>query len=303
MTFESASFKAMGTEVEVLAAPTLPAQVVEDVRAYFEAVEAALSRFRPDSELSLMNVTAGRPFAASPLMRQVLGEALDAARETGGLFDPLVLHNVEAAGYRESIESVRGAVQVQTAPARTATYADVDIAADGSVLLPAGAGVDLGGFAKGWTVDHAGELMTGCVSWLINAGGDLLTRGAGPAGAGWLMGVEDPFTPGSDLAFLSLSDGAVATSSVMRRRWQTSDGGVAHHLIDPRAGRPSETDLASVTVLAETTARAEVLAKTLLLRGKSEAAAHVAATGLAALLVDNRGLLLISEKMEDYVVV
>ena len=71
----------------------------------------------------------------------------------------MVLRAVEAAGYRESIERVRGTLQVQTQVRERATYRDVEINADGTVLLPEGCGIDLGGFAKGWTVDLAGKRM------------------------------------------------------------------------------------------------------------------------------------------------
>jgi FAD:protein FMN transferase len=300
--FETATFRAMGTEIEVLAAPSLPASVVENVRADFEAVEACLSRFRPESELSELNASSGRPFQASPLLRQVLGEALAAARESDGLFDPVVLRAVEAAGYRESIERVRGTLQVQTQVRERATYRDVEINADGTVLLPEGCGIDLGGFAKGWTVDLAGKRMAGCRSWVINAGGDLLARGAGPEGDGWVVGIEDPFAQGNDLATLRLTDAALATSSTMRRRWTTQDG-PAHHLIDPRTQRPSQSDLVSVSVVAQTVARAEVLAKTLLLRGKAGALDYAESHAAPALLIDKYGLVTASRGMEAYLVV
>jgi thiamine biosynthesis lipoprotein len=302
MTFGSASFRAMGTDVEVLAAPSLAGGVADAVRALFEDVESRLSRFRPESELSLMNLSAGRPFAASPLMLEVVRAALAAARKSGGLFDPLVLHDVEAAGYRVSLEQIGSSMQVQTPVEARARIEDVVVSGDGTIAMPAGAGIDLGGFAKGWTVDRAVRLMAGCESWLVNAGGDLRCHGGGPSGSGWLVGVEDPFSPGSDVATLSVRDCAVATSSTMRRRWRTSTG-FAHHLVDPRTGRPSETDLVSVTVIAGTAAQAEVLAKTLLLRGKRQATEHASAEGIAMLAVDGMGLVEVSEGMEGYVVV
>ncbi len=301
MTFETVTFHAMGTEIELLAVPSLPADVVENVQAGFEAAEACLSRFRPESELSRLNAAAGRPFPASPLLLQVLGEALAAADESGGLFDPVLLRAVEAAGYRESIERVRGTLQVQTLVREPASYRNVTIE-DGAVLLPQGSGIDLGGFAKGWTVDCAAEHMTGCQSWVINAGGDLLARGGGPDGDGWVVGIEDPFAQGHDLAVLRLTDAALATSTTMRRRW-TTQAGPAHHLIDPRTQRPSESDLASVSVVAPTVARAEVLAKTLLLRGNDDALAYAESCGLSALLIDKQGLATATRGMERYLVV
>jgi thiamine biosynthesis lipoprotein len=301
MKFETARFHAMGTEVELLAAPSLAADVVNNVSADFEAVEACLSRFRPESELSRLNAAAGCPFQASHLLRDVLGEALAAADESDGLFDPVLLHAVEAAGYRESIEHVRGTVQVQTLVRERVSHRNVTIEG-GVVLLPEGSGIDLGGFAKGWTVDRAAERMSCCQSWVINAGGDLLARGGGPDGDGWVVGIEDPFALGHDLAVLRLTGAALATSTTMRRRW-TTQYGVAHHLIDPRTQRPSESDLVSVSVIAPTAARAEVLAKTLLLRGSDEALHYAESQDLSALLIDEQGLVTATRGMEQHLVV
>lgn len=280
-------FRAMGTEVELLASPHLHSVVIRDVEEHFERVEAALSRFRPESELSQLNLSAGRPFAASPLLREVLGEAIAGAERSGGLVDPTVLYAMQAAGYRESIEKVRGDVQLRTEATVSGAWRNIDIGDDGTITLPPGCGIDLGGFAKGWTVDHAAELMAPCDTWLINAGGDLLAHGAGPDGQGWVVGIEDPFR-GPDVGVLRISDAAVGTSTTQRRRWQTQSG-VAHHIIDPRTGAPSETDLASVTVVTHTLVEAEVYAKTVLLLGGNRGREYAEAHGLRAILVDDAG--------------
>jgi thiamine biosynthesis lipoprotein len=259
------SFRAMGTEVEILAYPELHLHLVDQVQARFLEVEEALSRFRPDSELSRLNRSAGSPFQASPLLRQVLSGALEAAARTGGLFDPTLLQAIEAAGYTRSFDRLEPGVPdpVEEAPGR---YEKVELRDDGTVVLHAGARVDLGGYAKGWTVDACEKLLVGCESWVVNAGGDLLARGAGPTGEGWLVGIEDPFDRNRDIGVLLAQDCAIATTSRMRRRW-TTQSGPAHHIIDPATGQPADTGLASVTVVAESSVEAEVLAKVLFLLG------------------------------------
>ncbi len=288
MEASAGRFRAMGTEVEVLAVPTLADGVMERVRALFQEVETALSRFQPESELSRLNASRGRPFAPSPLLRTVLGGAMEAAADSGGIFDPTVLASLEASGYRLSFEKMNGAVSA--APARRrGDYRSVVFQEDGAVVLGDGVRVDLGGYAKGWTVDAAAELMSGCESWLVNAGGDLRAAGAGPEGEGWLVGVENPLDPGWDVGVLRVTDAAIATSSTHRRRWQTQNG-PAHHIIDPRTGRPAKTDLAAATVMAPTAARAEVAAKTVLLLGREAGRRYLeSADGCGAVLVSRDG--------------
>ncbi|MBI2862508.1 MAG: FAD:protein FMN transferase [Chloroflexi bacterium] len=82
----------------------------------------------------------------------------------------------------------------------------------------------------------------------------------------WTVGVEDPFFPEQNILVLSVRDRAVATSTVAHRRWR-QDGHEQHHLIDPRTGRPSESDVMAATVVTNTVARAEVIAKVALLLG------------------------------------
>lgn len=288
MGFESAGFRAMGTDVEVLGAPTLSGIAVRQVRALFERVERRLSRFRPESELSMLNRSGGRPFQASALLCDVLRAALAAARDSGGLFDPTVLEALEASGYTRSFDEL-GGVAVRTARVVSAGHEGVDLRDDGAVVLHDGVRVDLGGYAKGWTVDAAAALMSGGRSWVVNAGGDLRAAGPGPDGDGWLAGIEDPWRPGSDIAAIRVRDCAVATSSVERRRWRTEDGWV-HHLIDPRTGEPADTGLASVTVVAPTAAQAEVLTKTVLLLGRSEGVRYLeSSAGCAGVLVSEQG--------------
>jgi thiamine biosynthesis lipoprotein len=225
---------------------------------------------------------------ASPLLVEVLRGAIAKSRESGGLFDPTVLDNVRAAGYRTSFDQLDPVVDAASAPP-PAGWTAVDITDDGVITLAPGAGIDLGGYVKGWTVDRAARLLAGYEPWLLSAGGDMLARGEGPDGNGWLVGVEDPHAKGSDLLVLRVRNKAVATSTTMRRRWFTSDGKVAHHLIDPRTGRPSESDLAQVTVVAQNVVEAEVQAKVLLLLGRREAMEKANREGIAAVLVDTEG--------------
>lgn len=289
-------FAAMGTEVEVLAVRPLRPVELTVVRTLFSEVEAALSRFRPDSELSRLNMAAGRPFQASPLLWHVLRSALAAARSTRGLFDPTVLPALEAAGYRAS--HAPGTRAAAAPPEPGAGYRRVHLRRGGAVLLESGVRVDLGGFAKGWTVDAAVWLLRHAGSCVVNAGGDLHAVGPGPDGTGWLVGVQDPDRPELDLAVVRLRDGALATSSAALRRWNTQHG-PAHHLIDPRTQRPAATGVVAATVLAPTTAQAEVLAKAAFLLGPRRGARYVAVhPGCGAVLIPDDGPPIWTRRME-----
>jgi thiamine biosynthesis lipoprotein len=280
------------------------AAALAEVEALFGTVEACASRFRPQSELSALNEAAGRPFRASALLFALVGAALDAAAATGGAFDPTLLDALERAGYDRSFERVAPSDPApDQSPARAPAVDPVAIpetwrrirrdARGRTIALPVGCRIDLGGIGKGWTVDRAGALLRarGLRAFAVDAGGDLYAAGPAAGGTAWTVGVSDPARPDRDVAVLALDGQAVATSTTARRRWHAG-GEVRHHLIDPRTGRPAASGIASVSVVAESVARAETLAKAALVLGPEAGPALLGRHGVAALLVTDSGELL-----------
>lgn len=241
-------FRAMGTDVELLLVGE-PGDSFRAVEAEFERLEEIMSRFRPQSELSRLNAAGW--IDAGPDLLRVVRLALAAREETVGLFDPTVHRALVAAGYDRSFERVEPDGSDGSCGARCG--GEVTVSGRRIVLEP-GTLLDLGGIGKGYAVDRACELLAPAGPCLVNAGGDLAVRGgAWPVGASGLT--------------LLLESGAIATSGRDRRRWERN-GDERHHLIDPRTGRPAETALLSVTVVAPTAVRADVLAKVAFLGGE-----------------------------------
>jgi thiamine biosynthesis lipoprotein len=251
--------------------------------ALVERCERRWSRFRASSELTRLNASAGRPVVLERDTFDLVVAAVSCWYLTGGRFDPTVEPAMRAAGYDRTFEE---ASLEQGDPVPAPGCGDIEL--DGgiaAVTLPAGVTLDLGGIAKGHTADlvAAAVLDAGADGVAVNLGGDVRVAGE-PDGDEWHVGVEDPFAPGTLLTTIRLASGAVATSSVLRRRWRGT-AGPAHHLIDPVTGAPAISDLASVTVAAATAAWAEVHAKAALLAGSAAAdvvrAARVTGLGVS----------------------
>jgi FAD:protein FMN transferase len=273
----------MGTRVDVLV-PEPQAESAHAVEGLFAEWERELSRFQPSSGLARVSAAAGRPAPAGPLLRRVVRRALEAAAATDGVFDPLLGRQLEEVGYDVTFERI-GSPPPSGAPA-TPGGAWREIAVDdteGTITLPAGTGLDLGGIAKGMAVDAAISLLRarGVGSALVNAGGDIAAI-ARPGG--WPVEVQTH--DGS--AVVSLLHGAIATSTTGRRRWR--QGGVErHHLLDPGSGLPARSDVHSATVTAESCADAEVAAKVALVLGRVRGSLFLAQRGLTGLLVGAAG--------------
>ncbi len=285
----------------------------EAVSAAIEEIEQALSRFRPTSDLMVLNARAGDP-AGVPVGRW-LGAALAAAdrahRVTGGTFDPRVLGDLERLGYAGSPiqtaatpASASGAAVTIPSPAvatdegRRAVFADghwLDIDPRGRRAAVA-APLDLGGIGKGLAIRWAmavlerklPELSTPGAGALLEAGGDIVARGTAPQGGPWMVGVEDPGRD-EEAAVAAIRDGAICTSSIAVHRWRTGEGREVHHLLDPRTGEPGGEGLLAVTVAGPDPAWAEVWSKTLFLEGARGIAARARGLGLAAWWVREDG--------------
>jgi thiamine biosynthesis lipoprotein len=288
----TSAFEVMGAAAEIIVVGG-DADLVAEARWRLDELERLWSRFRDDSEVSELNRSSGRPVEVSPETAILVRRSMDAWRLTGGAFDPSVLGDLVRAGYDRSFEQIgqpghpaaSTSAGVHLGPLST----DV-IEVDGcSVRLPAGTGFDPGGIGKGLAADLVVEELVdaGAIGACVNLGGDLRATGEPPDGAAWTVALEHPWAP-FPVARLGLVDGAIATSTTLGRRW-TVEGTERHHVIDPRTGEPSKTDLTLATVIARRGWVAEVLTKAVLLRGSAHPFDLIDGTGAEALSVDDHG--------------
>ncbi len=194
------------------------------------AIDRACSRFRADSELSRVNAPRG-PLDArqQPLLIDALEVALRAAELTGGDVDPTRRPSLELAGYDRDWRLLDPPGAQPEARARRSQHAcaagggrSSSTAPSFAIRLPPGVSLDLGATAKAWAADRAAaaaETAGGCGA-LVSLGGDIATSGSAPRG-GWRIRVTDdhrsePSAPGQTV---SISSGALATSSTAVRRW------------------------------------------------------------------------------------
>lgn len=159
------------------------------------------------------------------------------------------------------------------------------------------ASIDVGGTAKGFIADDLGGVLEsrGISSFVINLGGNVLARGTRPDGSPWRIGLQDPRHKQEDAAThiigaVKLSNASAVTSGVNERGF-TRDGVRYHHILDASTGYPVETDVASVTVIAERSLDAEGYSTTLLALGREAGAAFVRdhPAIIAAYFIDGNG--------------
>ena len=291
----------MGTDVHVVAVDARP-DVLEHARRRIEELERRWSRFIPDSEISRANAAAGEPVQVSSETLLLVRRAIDGWRATGGRFDPTVLRALTAAGYDRTFELVpaRAAVGAYE-PRPTPGCDDLDVDETwGTITIPEGAGFDPGGIGKGLAADLVVDelLEAGLAKGVcVNIGGDLRAAGRGPDGGPWVVAIEDPYD-GTAIGRIALDDGAMATSSRVRRAWRNGDRD-AHHLIDPATGLPADSSVVAATVVAGKGWWAEVLSKAAFLASPGESATLLESHGTPALVTLDAGGMLALAGMEE----
>jgi FAD:protein FMN transferase len=255
----------MGTHVRLLV------DDATECRAFLERFDAALSRFRPESELCRLNASTETEVPASPLLRAAISAGLTAAELTGGLVDPTLVGQLEAAGYDRTRREpeLPLAEALAHAPARRPAAPNPDepwravAVGEPAVTRPPGLRLDTGGTGKGLAADLLATQLSG--RWALDIGGDLRVNSA------FDVDVRHPLT-GETVHTLKLRGGAIATSGIDTRLWRAPDGSPRHHLLDPSTGAPAWTGVISATALAPTALEAEALAKAALLSGPTRAA-------------------------------
>jgi thiamine biosynthesis lipoprotein len=252
-------------------------------------VDAAVSRFREDSELTRINTRAGRMTPVRPLTLRLVSLGRQVARDTQGAVDPTLAGDLDANGYDADIAVVRDRSTVPAALPRVRRHSWRDVRIDSRFSLvgvPAGVGLDLGATAKAWTVDEAIRRLRRRLAGpaLVSLGGDLAVSGA-PAG-GWRVEVAE--TENGPSSVVTLHGGALTTSSTRGRRWRDADGRERHHLLDPRTGQPVRGRWRTATVWAPTALSANVVSTWMLVRPDAAETA-LAQHGYAARLVSSDG--------------
>lgn len=281
------TFRAMGSDVRLLIGSRLrrtapsPLDAADRERAFVLDFAQRLSRFVPDSELSVLNRDPRTTVPSTPLLRAAVRAGLWAAERSGGLVDPTLLGAIERIGYAGSLDgavpaSLRAALD--GAPVRRPARLDPrsrwrSVVVDdpvGTIVRPPGVMLDTGGTGKGLCADAVACRLTDYSRFLVDCGGDIAVGGLGLQFEPYEIDIEHPLT-GKSIGRIKLDRGGVATSGLNVRIWRRADGSFAHHLLDPSTGQPAWTGLVGVTALGGSALEAETLSKMALLGGPDAA--------------------------------
>jgi thiamine biosynthesis lipoprotein len=284
----------MGTSyhVTVIDPPggTSAAQYQSDIDAVLERIDASMSTWRPDSEISRLNAAAvGEDIGLSAELHAVLSESLAVTRLSDGAFDVTVAPALAAWGFGPGSAGPRmaSAEQLAALSGQVGIHGLLLQDAPPALRKLAPRSIELSAIAPGYAVDLLAAAFSarGLRDFMIEIGGEVRTSGRNAQGKGWRIGVEQPDAPPGTPAIAVLpGQGAVSTSGDYREFF-VAQGRRYSHTIDPRTLRPVSHTLASVTVIAPSCMRADAMATALMVLGPEQGLALAEREGLAVYML------------------
>jgi thiamine biosynthesis lipoprotein len=303
-----ASFSAMGTEVSfaVFTVDDVGGQkAIGDAISEIRRLEAMMTTWRDDSEISRINQNAGiQPVAVSPETIEVIDAAEQSSKLSGGAFD---ISFYALKGLWHFDEDREAKIPPLAEIKKRLSLIDyrkikVDHEKRTVFLEKKGMAINLGGIAKGYAVDRAVAVLkrAGFANAIVQAGGDLMCAGS-KAGQPWTSGIRDPRgARGEVFAVMRLVDHAFSTAGDYERYF-VIDGKRYHHIIDPRTGFPAMQSR-SVTIYAPNATLADGIDDAIFILGWKKGFEMIdKLEDVGAVVVDGEGQVHISKRVQDRV--
>ncbi|MGH1378376.1 MAG: FAD:protein FMN transferase [Alphaproteobacteria bacterium] len=258
-------------------------------------IDSHLSNWNPDSEISKFNKSKeSHPFNISPMLLDVMVIGNQVHEESNGFFDvtlaPII--NLWGFGAKNGDKTIPTKEEISTKLSQIGQNRQLDLDVESSSLtkLNSNVTISLSAIAKGYGIDQIAKGLTslGIDNFLVEIGGDLITRGKNPHGLAWQIGIEQPDHSGKEIQKLvKLNNIAMATSGDYRNYFE-EDGVRYSHIINPKNGYPITHNTASVTVLAENATLADAWATALLAIGEKQGMKLAEQNMIAALFIVNQ---------------
>jgi thiamine biosynthesis lipoprotein len=271
---------------------------IEAVFVEFRRIDALMSTYKPESELSRMNAgAAAAPVRVSRELYDLLVTSIEYSKLTRGAFDVTYASVGYLYDYRRHVHPDERAIAAAL-PAIDYRHLRLLPKTTSVRFARPGVRVDLGGIAKGYAVDRGVAVLQGLgiEHAMVNAGGD--TRLIGDRkGRPWVVGIRHPDDESKVVLRMPITDAALSTSGDYERFFE-EDGVRYHHILDPRTGK-SASKVRSVTIIGPTATRTDALTKSVFVLGAEEGIALIDTLGdVDAIAVTPEGKVLYSKGLE-----
>ncbi len=251
-------------EVTVCAPASVAWEAMQAAFGEIARIEALLSVFRPDSEISRLNRSGKNWIRLDPEACHVLSLALKYARRSDGAYDPTAGPLIDLFGFGADAGCVVPPDDVIAGTLSRVGFRKVTVRDGGVERQVDGMTFNLGGIGKGYAIDRAVARLkaAGISRGRVHCGSTTFVFGEAQT-----ILIVHPLHPDRGVERVVLRDAALSTSSNQERNVEV-EGRPIGHLIDPRSGRPARGIL-SASVIAPTAAASDALSTALFVQGSS----------------------------------
>ncbi|MEG0911179.1 MAG: FAD:protein FMN transferase [Ruthenibacterium sp.] len=294
---------AMSTIVDQKAYGPHAQEAMQAVEQAFTDFEAEFSLYQTQSDIAKINAAAGgEPVKVKPATFALIERAVALSKDSENAFAITLAPLSLAWGVTTEHPQVLTQTQIDALlPLVNDENVRLDKQACTVQLAQKGQAIDLGGIAKGTACTLAENLYTqyGVESALLSIGGNIYAKGTKPDGSLYRIGFRDPLTTDTQasIASITMQDEVLAVSGGYERFFE-QDGVRYHHILDPKTGKPANSDIVSVGVIDKDGTVADFYSTTLFVWGKEKALQYFKDGG-RGMLLDNEKNLYVSKDLES----
>lgn len=293
-------FFAMGTVCRIAVYSDSDAPAVRLATRRVHELNDRLNAYDPRSEIAAINRSAGEAYTpVSEDTLKLIRNAKEYARLSDGMFDitttPLSLL------WKDAIKTKLLPLFYEIAAAKALVdYRDILISDNAVMLKRAGQKLDLGAIAKGFAADEVRRILTenGVETAVVNLGGTVTVIGNARR-----VGIQHPFRQtGVACASIDVKNKTVVTSGIYEQGFSLN-GSVYHHIVNPKTGYPSQSDLASVTLIGENGETLDALCTAALIMTAQNAVRFLRRFDVEAILIKRDGSIYVTEALQNKFVI
>ncbi|MGL6162437.1 FAD:protein FMN transferase [Microbulbifer sp.] len=299
----------MGTEVSVQLwheDEKKAQELIGQVMAEFHRLDGELSPFKENSELSRVNRGAGKQTVTlSSELAALIDKSLWYSEQTGGAFDITFASLGKHYDFRKH-QRADNQLTEKLLPAIDYHHLRFNKAENTLHFAHPDTSIDLGGIAKGYSVDRAIHILhkAGVCCASVSAGGDARMLGD-KRGQPWLVGIRHPRDKGKNAVVIPLENTAISTSGDYERYFIDEGEARVHHIFNPTTGMPTNTDdtdsdkLISVSIIGPRGFDTDPLSTSVFVLGKAKGLALIdRLPGFEAVVIDSRKRLFFSRGLD-----
>jgi len=283
---------ALNTAIKITVYAKDASSLADDALKEIHRIDALMNAHNPSSEISKINSSPDGAVVSKEVF-DLIKTAVDISYKTNGAFDITLKPVSDLWDINSENPKVPKTEDIEAALSKTGFES---IVLDEESLTVSfrkeGMAIDLGAIAKGYAADRAASVLkkAGVKSALLDLGGNVYAIGKNRYSKSWKIGLQTPWEQrGEYFRIVEIENAAVVTSGAYERYFE-KDGEIYHHIIDPETGFPSDSDIASVTVICENSALSDALSTAIFVSGEKGAKnALENFEGIEIIIMTNKG--------------